>query len=667
MAETSVPASNLDYKDITVQDLDKLVAMSRGARSRFEPTWHLNYAYYFGEQWLFWNRGRLDRPRLDPHRVTLTDNRMIGIIRTELAKMTKQKPAWQVIPTSPQDEDTQAALMGEKMLDYLWRHLSMRNHLTDVLLWSRITGAGLWKVCWDSAKGQKVQVVADQEGKPVMHAETGAPMRPHELQDEQGKLPEALQAKTIATGDVHVETVAPFEFLADPIAKRLEDCEWCIQESVKSQEYVREHYGVVLPTDTDIAPGPTEARMFPSYQMGGTSNYKGIKLHEYWCKPNATHPEGRRAVWAKGKMLLEGPNPYKALPFVMFTGIPVPGRFWPTSVAEQLRGPQTELNKIRSQILESAQRTGNPAMTVSRQANTIPAGVPGEIIMFDDTVPNSIPGYLQPPQMPAYVLQQQEKIEGSMEAIAGQHEVSNAQVPAGVKAASAINLLQEADDTRLGPAIYDMEETLGKAGGMLLELVAQYWTDERTIMIAGEDHAMDAMVFKGAALRGNTHVEVQAGSQFPKSKAARQAAIQDMLNLVFQYQGQQPMPKRQLAKVLKDLEAGGLEKLFGDIGTTEGQINRENQQISQGAQIPINAFDEHQEHIEGHEDFQRGPTYQNLGPLIAQLMEAHVKEHREQVLAATAPMLPPGAPGGPPIPAEAPQGSSNGQPVGGSK
>ena len=640
MAELSVPASNqLDYKDQTVQDLDKLLSMARGARSRFEPTWHLNYAYYFGEQWLFWNRGRLDRPRLDPHRVTLTDNRIIGIVRTELAKMTKSKPSFQVVPTTPEDADVQASIMAEKILDYLWRKEHLRNKLVDVLLWSRITGSGFWKIVWDNSKGKKVQVLADNEGKPVLHAETGAPMKPEAVQDEEGKLPEGLQPKTIATGDVHVETVAPFEFLADPIARRIEDCEWCIQENVKSQEYVKQHYGIVVPTDTDIAPGPTEARMFPSYQMGGTSNYKGVKLHEYWCKPNETHPEGRRAVWCKGKMLFEGPNPYGCLPYVMFTGIPIPGRFWPTSTVEQLRTPQTELNKIRSQILESAQRTGNPAFMSSRQANISYSGVPGERIDYDDTVPNAVPSYLEPPPMPAYVLQQQERIEQSMQDISGQHEVSNAQVPAGVKAASAINLLQEADDTRLGPNIYDMEETLGVAGSMLLKLVAKYWTDERTIIIAGKDHALDSMVFKGAALKENTEVEVQAGSQFPKSKAAKQAAIQDMLNLYFQYQGQQPMNKRMIGKVLEDMEAGALAKLFGDVSVDESQINRENQQISQGMPIQINAFDNHEAHIEGHEEFQKGPTYLGLGPLIAQVMENHVNEHRQQLMAQMAPMV----------------------------
>lgn len=616
------------YKDDSTQDLDKLLTMSKGTRTRLEPSWLLNLAYYNNQQWVFYNRGRLSRPQLDPHRVTLTDNRIVGIVRTELAKMTKAKPAWQVIPTTPQDEDLQAALMGEKVLDYLWRHLNMRNRLIDSLLWSRICGAGFWKVVWDSAKGQKVQIVADQEGQPVMHGETGAPMKPEHFE---GEMPEGLQPKTIATGDVMVESVSPFEMYTDPIPYELEDCEWVIQETVKSPEYCKLHFDQELAPDAEVSSGMLEARMFPSAQEGGSSQYKGVKLREYWCRPNSTHPEGKRAVWAKGKMLYEGPNPYKVLPYIMFKGIPVPGRFWPTSVVENLRGPQTELNKIRSQIVENAQRIGNPAILLSAQAGTEISGVPGEKIVFNDTTQNAVPTYLQPPQMPQYVLQQQDRIEQSMQEISGQHEVSNAQVPAGVKAASAINLLQEADDTRLGPAIYDMEEALGRAGSMLLKLVAQYWTDERTILIAGKDHAMDAIVFRGAALKENTQVEVQAGSAFPKSKAAKQGAIQELLQLYFQYQGQQPINKRLMGKVLEDYEAGAASKLFGDVSVDESQINRENQQIAQGAQLPINVFDNHEAHVEGHTEFQKGPTYTNLGPLVAQAMEAHVLLHREQI------------------------------------
>src|SRR5215831_723948 len=290
------------YKDRTVQELDKLLAQAKAIKARFEPIWYLNQMFYIGDQWVFWNRGRLDRPRLDPWRVTLTDNRVGPIALKQLARLTKQKPTFQVVPTTDEDEDLQAALTGEKVLEFLWRHLHLGKRLSNALLWAQETGAGFWKVTWDNARGKKVQVLADQEGKPVMHSETGAPLRPQDVQDEEGNLPEGFAPKTIATGDVHVEVVSPFEVYPDPIAKELEDCEWLIQTTVKSPEYVKQRYGMDVDPDTDVAPGPAEARLFPSWQMGGTTGYRGILLREYWARPSNQHPEGRRAVWANKKM-----------------------------------------------------------------------------------------------------------------------------------------------------------------------------------------------------------------------------------------------------------------------------------------------------------------------------------------------------------------------------
>ena len=88
-----------------------------------------------------------------------------------------------------------------------------------------------------------------------------------------------------------------------------------------------------------------------------------------------------------------------------------------------------------------------------------------------------------------------------------------------------------------------------------------------------------------------------------------------------------------------DDKAGALEKAFGDMSVDEGQINRENSAIAQGAQLPINTFDDHQSHIEGHTEFQKGATYSQLGPEIARNMEQHVALHREQVMKPAAPVL----------------------------
>jgi hypothetical protein len=99
-------------KDSTVQDLDALTQKARAPRQRHEPTWFLNIAYLSGNQWIYWNRGRLYEPKLDPHRVTFTDNRLIGVVRTEVAKMTKQRPVFVCTPTTSAQEDVEAARLG---------------------------------------------------------------------------------------------------------------------------------------------------------------------------------------------------------------------------------------------------------------------------------------------------------------------------------------------------------------------------------------------------------------------------------------------------------------------------------------------------------------------------------------------------------------------------
>jgi hypothetical protein len=163
---------------------------------------------------------------------------------------------------------------------------------------------------------------------------------------------------------------------------------------------------------------------------------------------------------------------------------------------------------------------------------------------------------------------------------------------------------------------------------MLLKLVAQYWTDERTIMIAGEDHAMDAMVFKGAALRENTRAEVQSGSMFPKSKAAKQAALQELLT--FFVQSGQPLQGKNLARFLKDWDVGGLERLVDELSEDEQQVNRENQRLAKGEPLPVNSFDDDSAHISGHQDFMKTAAYDSLSPVAKQVFEQHVAMHQQR-------------------------------------
>jgi hypothetical protein len=235
-------------------------------------------------------------------------------------------------------------------------------------------------------------------------------------------------------------------------------------------------------------------------------------------------------------------------------------------------------------------------------------------------------------EIPVYVREEIGRIEQSMQEISGIHDISNAQVPSGVTAASAINLLMEADDTRLGPEIQLMEKNLAIAGEYILKLRAKFTKNDRTIRIAGEDGGWDIDSYKAEILNSIIGVESQAGSGMPQSKAARQAAMTELLNMALQYQV--PLNPRAMRKFFEDYEMGGLEKLFQDIENDESQVVRENRKLYDGEQLQINIQDDDDIHIEGHTDEMKTAKYENSDINVKGNFIAHLTLHKERRMKA---------------------------------
>jgi hypothetical protein len=649
--------------ELTVKDLQKKMNKAQNVRQKLEADWFLNLAYFAGDQWIFWNNGRIDRPRLPDWRVTLTDNRILPVAIARVARKLKNRPVFTATPFSADEEDLNAAELAEKILEYDWSALDCHDKLHSTQLWTELTGSAFWKVYWDSSKGDKADYVMTEDGPYRDQNEKLVTRdRIQELGLNDLVTNGQLKTQSIARGEVAVEVLSPFEIYPDPLANDIHEAEWIIESKVRSLDYVKGKYGFDATEDAEAPVGIAESRMYTT--GSGSETYKGVKVNEYYARPSKLHPEGHWAVWINDKLIKSEPlsrSPYVGCPYVMFRSQPIPGRFWPTSITTQLRGPQTDLNKIKSQIRENAIRLGNASVMISRQANVDYTGIPGEEIFFDDTLPNSVPQFLRPPDLPVYVLQEVDRIEASIQEISGLHEVSKASVPSGVTAASAINLLQEADDTRLGPEIADMEKALSYAGNLILKLRAKFNDDSRMIQIAGEDGDWDIFEFRGAMLKNNTNVEVQAGSAMPRSKAAKQAAMTEIFNMAIQY-GMNIDP-RQIRKFLRDYEVGGLDKLFANITQDEQQLVRENRILLRGEAIDINPWDDDNFHIEAHEEVQKSSRFFKAAPEAQAIFQAHVDAHRErraQIVEAQAMAPPPGMelpPGMPPMPPQ--QGNPN--------
>lgn len=638
--------------DSTVSELDEKYSSAKILRRMFEQQWLLNIAYYLGQQWVRVDgAGMLFNVGIDD-RVTLTDNRIRPAVRTAIAKQTKQRPEWVGVPRDASDDEVVRARMRQITFEHYWRELQMRRKVRMWLWWREMCGMGFIKTVWDRSAGESMTVIARQ-GAVVLDS-YGRPITPDRVR---AAVPEVLRAglheKQISFGDVQTYARSPFEIAVDPLAtsEGLISAEYIVEEALYSPAYLERTFGAdrdQLQEHSSPSPGPLEAR-FPALTKymdadRGSAGRRGVKVREYWSLPgtDGSGLPGRHAVWtANGQLLVDEPNPYPFLPYSAIAAAPS-GRFWTDAPVNDYISPQTELNKTESQIAENAERFGNPARLRSAESSSqLPEweGLPGEEILYHDLgTPGSVPSFLTPPEMPGYVQARIPQIIDAINSATGQQEIAQGTVPQGVTAASAISQLMEANDTQAGPDIDELSDGLTDVGKKLLWCLSTFATDERLARIGGDDGAWEVYTFRGSSDLGPpTADEVDVGPGLSQSKAQKQAAIQFILNLLIQ--NGQPLPPRELRRVLRDYEVGGLEHFFASTGRDQSQVLDEHRRMLAGETVEVNSFDDDQIHVEEHNDFRKGSRYQTLrnqpnGPQIMAIFEAHVQAHTDKLQAA---------------------------------
>lgn len=573
-------------------------------RLQFERQWFLNMAFYFGRQYLNWtaNLGaplnRLIEPKAPPWRVRAVSNKIKPIIRSEHSKLNKERPIPFVIPSTTDDADVHAARGAEIILDHLSREMQQLKVMRRATFWQTLLGNGFVKDWWDE-----------------------------EDTDEQGN-----------RGVLKWEALSPFHvYVPAMLREEIEDQPYVIHSSTYDPYWVYKTYGKRL--EPQRSANPTESVMFKIYQALGLHEDEEsvIHVHEMWIKQNEHFPEGGRLVWAQDEILYmdeEWPLPYSQYPFTHLTHIPT-GRFYADSVVPDLIPLQKEYNRTKSQIIEAKNLMSKPQLTAMR-GSIDPRKMtsePGLIVFYR-------PGY-EPPapiplqNLPDYVIQSLELVQRDMDDISSQHEVTKGRTPPGVTAATAIAYLQEEDDSKLSASIASIEEGVEKLGTHTLKWVKDYWTEERIVRVIGDEQVYEAHKFKGADLRDNTSVTVETGSATPRSRAAKQAFIMELGDKGW-------LSPDQVLQYLDMAESGAL---YRDLKLDQRQAQRENIRMyedweeiiptMEDEDIPglflgtleVNSWDNHQAHIQEHNNFRKRQAYEMLPEEAQEVFERHVQMH----------------------------------------
>jgi hypothetical protein len=93
-------------------------------------------AFHDGRQWVAFDGRQLFEPQLEPWRAKLTDNRLRGMVRKEIARMTKARPQWVGVPATVEDDEIDAARLRERVFEHDWQYLDVARKRRAAQKWA---------------------------------------------------------------------------------------------------------------------------------------------------------------------------------------------------------------------------------------------------------------------------------------------------------------------------------------------------------------------------------------------------------------------------------------------------------------------------------------------------------------------------------------------------
>lgn len=600
---------------------------SKDAKNWRVKQWYMNMSFERGKQYVAWDSQKAQvaaLPRGDKNVPRITINRVRPIVRTEVSKLTSQKPTAVALPASNDVEDVFAATAAGQIWESLYDRLHVGREMRQVARDLSVLGVGYLKSYWHAGA---YDAWSDQEG------------------------------------DICIEHVSPFNvFVSDLSIVDHSKQPYVLHVYTKPLEWIKMTYGDLIPKDmqpsviaaTEIADVSTALDI-----RENASKPDACLVIEAWVKAGTTPllPKGGYVVIVD-EVIVEAsmngfPAGYKEYPIVKFDHIPS-GQYYPACVIDDIIPIQREINRTRSQRIQAKNIMAKPqvyyregSLTVSK-INTNPGQYIGVRPGFD--FPQSAPM----PQLPPYVAEELQALNLDLEDISGQHQVSKGSTPPGVEAATAIAYLQERDDSYLAPTFASIEEGLSAIAKISLTLAAEYWTGERTVKIVGQNNGFSAEMFRGSDIARGTDIRIEAGSALPTSKAAKQALVMDMMKLgmippedglelldiatISRYTDNKGTRPDELTAQRENIKFKNLAEMDvmqhyqrWEQGAAQGNPEMINPNTGQPLQAPaviaVNKWDNHAVHIQEHDNFRKSPAYDMLSDTQKAEFNKHINIH----------------------------------------
>lgn len=589
----------------TLSEVEENFRKARKARLPFEFVWLRNIHFFIGHQYLSWSQTtrNLFVPPSPPWRVRMVINKVKPIVEYHVANLTKNRPALFVAPMTNDEGDIEKSKLAEKFLLAMWDNLDMYSKNIQLAYRMVIYGTAFLQPYWDVSKGDYI----------------------NENDPNDGKL-----------GDINVDCYSPMDSYPDPSGTSHDNIRYFIRARVLHVDTVRDLY----PDEANkIEPEVIPFGEMFHYRVQSLLGPEGfnrltetapdlVLLKEYMEKPSRKHKEGRYIVTTSNVVLKNltlkdvlGPHNFEELPQIKFDDIYIPDRYYGESTVSQLIAPQEALNRTISQAIEVKNLMCKPKWLVPKghgiDENQF-TSEPGEIIEYEE---GKRPEIVDPPMLnPAFVTII-EVINNDLEEISGVFEIQKGTTPPGIKAASAVALIQEQGQTRHIPRSVLFEQNQVKLGMKLLKMAKDFYLEERLIRLVGENNSIEAFYFLGEDLN-SFDVRVQHSSSFPTLKTAQEEKILTLMQYGL-LQNQSPQ------KILEKLSLGDLYEANDLDQLNYSRAKKENILMSQGIPVLPAFHENHMIHEQEHIRYMTSEEFYRKPEFIKNIFYRHIIQTRQ--------------------------------------
>jgi hypothetical protein len=468
--------------------VQNLFERAKTHRKKFDEKWLDYYKMFRGKQW------KEARPS---YRHSEVVNFVFQAIQSSVPVLTDSRPRFDFLPQEPQDMEIAQILSEVSQSD--WERGNWSYTLTEMVYDAHFMGTGIPEVGFDpDAEYGKGRITFDSKDPFYVFPDP-------EAQSFKKKCRYVVIAEPVDVDVVKREYPDKRDFIkADVIDLMGGDKTDLDQVRFKS------------PTDNKVAVEGTSAFeaghknqvvKFTCYLLSDefleekkeTPSPDGEITISYEQK--LKYPNGRKICVANGVLLSDGEIPFdvadqsQLFPFARITNYIDPRSFWGIGDVEQLESPQKIFNKLVSFALDVLTLMGNPIWIVDNNSDVDTDNLFNKPGLIVEKSPNSEVRREEGVQLQPYVLQLIDRMANWFQEISGRTDVTNGASPGGVTAASAINQLQEAAQTRLRLKSRNIDAGLQDCGQHYKNRVFQFYTAPQVFRLTNNENAQKYFKF----------------------------------------------------------------------------------------------------------------------------------------------------------------------------